>query len=154
MSRFLTAFRFDVILFDVATGPPVWGGSASFSEVTGLEIEIEMQTFREGGYHRGQRQLPGKTSSPTLVLKRGATRDGGFWDWVHACTSGTYPLPYIDGEVLVYEAGEEEVEPRAVYAFTAGVVTKVKHADLDAKGSEVPIEELHIAHEGLERRVR
>lgn len=152
MPRFLTAFRFDVILFDPSGDAPAWGRSAAFSAVTGLEVEVEMESFREGGYHLGQRQLPGKTTSPTLVLKRGATTDPGFWEWVRACTSGPYPLPYVDGEVLVYENGDRDAAPSAIYAFHNGVVTKVKHADLDAKGTDVPIEELHIAHEGLERR--
>ena len=40
----------------------------------------------------------------------------------------------------------------ARFRFTNGIVTKVKSADLQATGStNVAIEELHIAHEGLER---
>ncbi len=40
----------------------------------------------------------------------------------------------------------------AVWAFTNGIVTVVKSTDLNAaSASNVPIEELHIAHEGLKR---
>ncbi len=127
------------------------GARGAFSEVSGLEITLEPVTFREGGYNRGVRQLVGKTTNPPLVLKRGLSLDPAFWTWVQHCLNGTFPLPYVAGTVRVYQAGGAAA-PAGVWRFENGIVNKVKAADLNAAaGREVPLEELHIVHEGLSR---
>jgi phage tail-like protein len=145
--------------FEVQITPSGRGGdealarSAAFSEVSGLETNIEVREVREGGYNLGVRRLVGKTSNPSIVLKRGVTLDAAFWEWVQRCTNGTFPLPYVNGAVLQFDPADGRDAARAVrFRFRNGIVTKVKSADLDAKsGNNVAIEELHIAHEGLER---
>jgi phage tail-like protein len=129
------------------------GARGSFSEVSGLEINLEKKEIREGGYNRGARQLIGKTSHPELVFKRGLTLDRAFWDWIQSCTSGKFPLPYVAGSIRVYSArGKEDFSTHARWKFRQGIAVKVRTADLNAaSANSVPIEELHIAHEGLER---
>lgn len=154
MAELLSLFNFEVQL--VASGR---GGdetvshAAAFSEVTGLEINIEVREVREGGFNQGVRRLVGKTSHPNIVLKRGVTLDAGFWEWIQRCVNGTFPLPYVSGDIVQYAPGDERDPDASVrFRFTNGIVTKVKSADLNAQSStNVPIEELHIAHEGLER---
>ena len=79
-AEFLSTFNFEVILT-----PSGYGGdedvtrAADFSDVSGLELTLEHTEIREGGYNVGVRRLIGKTSSPEIVLKRGMTRDAGFW---------------------------------------------------------------------------
>lgn len=127
------------------------GARGAFSEVSGLEITLEPVTFREGGYNRGARQLVGKTTNAPLVLKRGLSLDPAFWTWVQRCIDGTFPLPYVSGTVRVYQASGSAA-PAGVWRFENGIVNKVKAADLNAgTGREVPLEELHIVHEGLSR---
>lgn len=134
----------------VQGGPEAARGA--FAEVTGLELTIEMTALREGGYNKGVRQLPAKVNSPPLVLKRGVTLDEAFWAWIRRCTDGTFPLPYVSGAITVSGPEGEAGEPKATWHFVNGIVTKVKSADLAAaQAREVPIEELHIAHEGLMR---
>jgi phage tail-like protein len=147
--------------FEVHLGVSGFGGDegliadprGAFSEVSGLEFNVEHTEIREGGYNRGSRQLVGKTTHPVLVLKRGVSLDGAFWDWIQRCVEGTYPLPYINGSVLVYPpSGDRGRDMPAIWTFINGIATSVKSADLNAGGATaVPIEELHIAHEGLER---
>jgi phage tail-like protein len=145
--------------FEVHFTPSGRGGDeklarcAAFSEVTGLETNIEVREVREGGYNDGVRRLVGKTSHPNLVLKRGVTLDSGFWAWIKSCTGGAYPLSYVSGSILQFPPGQDRDPSSAVtWNFTNGIVTKVKSADLNAAGgTSVAIEELHIAHEGLER---
>lgn len=123
----------------------------AFSELQGLEINVEPVSFREGGYNRGVRQLVGKTSNPPLVLKRGLALDQAFWAWVRRCIDGTYPLPYVGGTIRVLQASGGSA-PAGVWRFENGIVSKVKAADLNAtSGREVALEELHIVHEGLSR---
>lgn len=122
----------------------------AFSEVSGLELGLEATTFREGGYNQGPRQLVGKTTTQPLVLKRGIGLDPGFWLWIQRCVDGTFPLPYVSGTVTVLPPSG--AGPGASWRFVNGIVTKVKAADLNATAArEVPLEELHIVHEGLSR---
>ena len=125
---------------------------ASFSQVSGLEINVASVELVEGGYNRGVRRLVGKATNPPLVLKRGLTDDRGFWDWIQACFTGTYPVPYVTGEVWVYPPFPDPFSQTiAKWRFTNGMATKVKAPDLNAVSAAIPIEELTIAHEGLER---
>lgn len=127
-------------------------GDGAFSEVTGLELTIEPTTFREGGYHLGPRQLIGKTTTTPLVLKRGVSLNDAFWTWIQRCTDGTYPLPYVSGAIHVQPPDGDASGDEAVWTFVNGIVTKAKSADLNATNAQdVPIEELHIVHEGLSR---
>jgi phage tail-like protein len=144
--RLLSAFRFTVAI----SGESVSLGAA-FSAVSGLEVNVESVELREGGYNVGVRRLVGKASSPPLVLKRGVSTDRGFWAWVTRCTSGA--PAYVNGEITEHSAAPGT--PGAIEArweFHRGVVTKVSGPELDALEGGVPIEELHIAHEGLFRR--
>jgi len=123
----------------------------AFSDVQGLEIGLEPVTIREGGYNLGPRQLIGKTTTQPLILKRGVSRDHAFWTWIQSCMDGTFPLPYVSGNIRAYPPQGKEAEP-ITWRFVNGIVTKVLSASMDAKGArEVPLEELHIVHEGLTR---
>ena len=95
----------------------------------------------------------GGDDQANLVLKRGVTLDRGFWEWIARCGDGTFPLPYVSGTVLQFPPGQDRDAAEPVrYRFTNGIVTKVKSADLQATSTtNVAIEELHIAHEGLVR---
>jgi phage tail-like protein len=150
----LTRFRF-VVHIDLSGQGGDEGlarGQGAFSEVTGLELTIEPTTFREGGYHRGPRQLIGKTTTVPLVLKRGVSLDQAMWTWIQRCTDGSYPLPYVAGAIHVQPPDGDASGDEAIWSFVNGIVTKVKSADLNATNAQdVPIEELHIVHEGLSR---
>ena len=67
------------------------------------------------------------------------------------CIDGTFPLPYVSGTIRVMQA-DSSAPDAGVWRFENGIVTKVKSADLNAGNArEVPLEELHIVHEGLSR---
>ena len=150
---FLSGFRFEVHLSPSGEGgDEALTAKASFTDVSGLETSIEMLTIREGGYNKGVRQLIKKTSQPNIVLKRGVTSDAGFWEWVQRCFSGEFPLPYISGSIhMLPRSGD--FDGRITWNFVNGLATKVSCANLDAKTTTIPIEELHIAHEGLSREL-
>jgi phage tail-like protein len=154
--EFLSLFNFEVHLTPSGLGgDETLARRAAFSEVSGLELNLEIREVREGGYNLGVRRLVGKASSPNLVLKRGVTLDAGFWEWIQACVNGQFPLPYLSGSVLQFPPAQQREEAKAArWTFINGIVTKVKSADLSAAGgTTLAIEELHIAHEGLERRL-
>lgn len=152
--KFLHAHHF-VVSFSVPddSGTDGIASAASFAAVDGLELSLQTEGLREGGYNWGMRQLITGGQTTELNFRRGMTTDDGFWRWIQSCLTGGFPLPYIDGEIDVYGPGasDTDIDVRATWRFYRGLVTGVSAAGLDAKGSGVPIESLRISHEGLER---
>jgi len=61
---------------------------AIFTEVSGLEGEMEEFTYLEGGANDIVHHLPVRVKYPHLVLKRGMTESGGLWEWHKKIRSG------------------------------------------------------------------
>src|SRR5579859_4767101 len=62
---------------------------AGFSEVTGLQAEIQTEEYREGGRNDYVHKLAGPTTYPqNLVLKHGLTDVPFFWTWFQAIADG------------------------------------------------------------------
>jgi phage tail-like protein len=126
---------------------------AGFQECTGLDIEMEVQEYQEGGRNNGVYQRAGRAKYPRLVLKRGlfhqegALSDGALWRWIMDVTDGVRPIRRYDGDVKVLDRNRTDVV--AHWRFVRGLPAKVVGPQLNARTGEVAIEELHIAHEGL-----
>jgi phage tail-like protein len=68
-----TAFLFEVD--GVAIG--------TFSEISGLEVRVEVATYQEGGENGFVHQLPGRMSWSNITLRRGVTKSDALFDWVN-----------------------------------------------------------------------
>lgn len=117
---------------------------AGFTECTGLGSETEVVAWREGGDHR-VRLLPGLTSYPRLVLKRGITLDRSLWDWYQSVVDGR--VQRRRGSIVLVDATRAEV---ARWNFVDAWPAKWTGPDLDAESTDIAIETLEIVHEGLE----
>lgn len=53
-----------------------------FSEVSGLEVRVEVATYNEGGENGFIHQLPGRMTWPNIVLKRGVCDSDALFAWV------------------------------------------------------------------------
>jgi phage tail-like protein len=105
-----------------------------FSEASGLTTDTNIIEYREGAEQHGTtRKLPGLMKYNNIVLKRGWTSDGKTQR-----TSGSI--------VLLDEARNEALR----WNFREGWPSKWEGPALNAKTSEVAVETLEIAHEGLE----
>src|ERR1041385_8815414 len=70
---------------------------AGFAEVTGLNSELEVEEYREGGRNFSARRFPKWGRYPNLVLRRGITNDPTLWAWwtdvmAHSYTLGTQSI--------------------------------------------------------------
>lgn len=167
MEQLLPAFKFEVSLIRAATlvsgaqaldaAPPAPSGSdllgnGGFQECAGLEIEMDVQEYQEGGRNNGVIKRAGRGKFPLLVLKRGMFFEGAgqanveLWRWMQATISGVRPIVRYDGLIYVKSA---EGEVRATWVFERGLPAKIKGPELNGKTGELAIEELSIAHEGL-----
>jgi phage tail-like protein len=145
-------FRFLVTFAEVAVNAadgtsgamiPLCGGA--FSECAGLEATMEPKTIKEGGKNYGANQRAGTVTFATVILKRGMTRNRDLWHWFSLVGNGAYAYRLSATVTMLDGAGV----PVLAWRLERALPVKFKAADLNARGTEVGVEELHIAHEGL-----
>ena len=122
----------------------------AFSECTGLEATVEAKVIKAGGVNYGAYQRAGRVSFATVVLKRGITPTRDLWSWFsHVNERGMYAFR-LDVKILVYdEVADPALAPRLTVQLFRALPIKFKSGDLNARATDVGIEELHLAHEGL-----
>lgn len=117
-----------------------------FSEASGLTTDTNVIEYREGAEQQGTpRKLPGLMKYNNIVLKRGWTKDKSLWAWRKKVIDGKTQRN-SGSIVLLDEARNEALR----WNFREGWPSKWEGPALNAKTSEVAVETLEIAHEGLE----
>src|SRR5262249_13379094 len=82
--------------------------AAGFSEVTGLQAEIETQDYREGGVNEYIHKFAGPTKYPSnLILKKGVTDDKDLWSWYCDVMNGKIKRKSVS-VLLMNTSGEEK----------------------------------------------
>jgi len=116
-----------------------------FSEVSGLQAEIEVQEYREGGVNQYIHKRAGPTKyASNLVLKKGIGDSTVLWKWYCDVMGGTVQRKMVD-VVLMTSSGDEKRRWKLQNAYPV----KWTGPDFKATASEVAIETLELAHEGL-----
>jgi phage tail-like protein len=130
-----------------------------FSEVSGLEAMMEHKVIKIGGQNYGPQLRAGPVTFGTVVLKRGIVESRHLWSWwsMFAGADGaTDARPTLDNRAhvligLIGEVGGRRLV-RLGWRLRYAMPIKFRVGDLSGKGSDVAIEELHLAHEGLEMK--
>jgi phage tail-like protein len=138
-----TAYPLPKFHFQVKWEPGVRVG---FTEVTGLDIQIEAIEYREGSSPEYSKiKMPGLHKFSNLTLKRGTIAgDSDFFKWINTTQLNTVERRDIIISLL-NEAHEPVMSWKAIQAF----VIKFAASDLKSDGNEVAIETIEVAHEGL-----
>jgi phage tail-like protein len=124
---------------------------AGFAECTGLSIETKVLEYKEGGNNATTLKFPEASTFGNITLKRGVTTSNDLIEWQLDVVSGTFSKnkrssnPSI-AVVLMDEKGTSVRRWNLIRAFPV----KWVGPDLKATGSEVAIETLEIAHEGIQ----
>lgn len=124
-----------------------WGGSKiGFTEVTGLDMQVEVIEYREGSSPEYSKiKMPGLHKFSNITLKRGTfTGDKDFYNWIK-----TINLNTVERRDVTISLLNEAHEPVMTWKARNAFPTKVQASDLKADGNEVAIETLELAHEGL-----
>jgi phage tail-like protein len=124
-----------------------WGGSRlGFTEVSGLDIEIQVIEYREGNSPQyTAMKMPGIPKYTNITLKRGIVAgDTDFFEWVK-----TIQLNKVERRDLTISLLNENHEPVMVWKAKNAFPVKLEGPALKASGNEVAIETLEVAHEGL-----
>jgi phage tail-like protein len=120
---------------------------ASFSECTGLGSTTEVIEYREGGDNSTVRKLPGKTTYTDISLKWGLTSSTDLWDWRQQIVDGT--VERRNGSIVAVDLDNRTEVAR--WDFVRAWPSKWEAPSFNAKGNDVAIDTLVLAHEGLTR---
>jgi phage tail-like protein len=125
-----------------------WGGKLqAFSEVTGLNYEVQPIEYRDGlSPEFSTIKMPGLKKYGNITLKRGVMAgDNDFFAWIK-----TIKMNKVERRDLTISLLNEEHAPVMTWKVTNAWPTKMTSPDLKASGNEAAIESIEIAHEGVE----
>jgi phage tail-like protein len=122
-----------------------------FTEVSGLEVNVEVATYNEGGENGFVHQLPGRMSWPHIVLKRGVTDSDALFQWVNKTAgagfaSNNNKLSRTSGAITV--VGSNGSRLRAWQLLDAFPV-RWQGPRFTSGGNDLLEEELELAHHGF-----
>jgi phage tail-like protein len=124
-----------------------WGGvRIGFTEVTGLDMQVEAIEYREGSSPEYSKiKMPGMHKFSNITLKRGTIQgDSDFYKWVN-----TINLTVAERRDIIISLLNETHTPVMTWKAKNAFPVKVQASDLKSDGNEVAIETLELAHEGL-----
>lgn len=116
---------------------------ARFREVAGLSMELEEETFNEGGENRFSHKLPVRGRYPDLVLKRGLLTSTGVRGWIEDAVQNLIIRPTTLWVTLLNDAHD----PLQTYTVTGAWPKKWAVSDFSAETSDVVIETLELAYQ-------
>ncbi|AVH73341.1 phage tail protein [Nostoc sp. 'Lobaria pulmonaria (5183) cyanobiont'] len=121
--------------------------AASFTECSGLSVQIKKNVFNEGGVNDQQRIYLGHTEFADITLKRGVTDHPGFWNWMSTVFDEKKKTSRWNVNILIFnQAGETMMS----WTLIGAIPIAWKTPALQADGNAVVIEELTLAYEGLQ----
>ncbi|MGH2359976.1 MAG: phage tail protein [bacterium] len=116
-----------------------------FSEVILPEARADVIEYREGGEPSIVRKLPGRIHFGNLILKWGTTTSHELYDWWRTVQDGHAVRKSLS--VILLDESQNEVKR---WNFRHAWPMRYQPPVLNAQGTEVVIELLEIAHEGME----
>jgi phage tail-like protein len=119
--------------------------AGSFSEISGIEVEITPIEYRNGSEPNTVRKMPGLVKYTNLTCKRGITGDLNFWNWILAGINGQ--VQRADGSIVLRDESQAEVMR---WNFRRAWPCKFTGPGLNAANNEIAIDTMEICHEGIE----
>ncbi len=141
----IVGFRFKVIFSDLPNSSEI---DVSFQSVTGLDVQVEKEGFKEGGENRFEHQIPSRSKYTSLTLKRGVLKpeDSGLTKWCQQAFQNLtfYPLQVVNVQLL-----NEKNLPLLQWQLTHVWPVSWKIGELNAERGEVLIETLELNYNYL-----
>jgi phage tail-like protein len=117
---------------------------AVFTEVSGLQTEMETVGIEEGGINGFTRRVPGRVKVSNLTLKRGMTRSNDFIKWFMSTRPGSVDRRNIS--LVLYDVKGEKI---ASWHFQNAYPVKWVGPQFTSDGNAVAVETVELAHEGM-----
>jgi phage tail-like protein len=116
-----------------------------FTEVTGLESEVQLESYQEGGVNGYIHQFPTQVTFSNLVLTRGLTDVDVLWNWYWMTVQGV-PL-LLNGTIMLLD---NQRLPVMWWNFKDAYPVKWSGPKFDASiDTQVGVEQIELVHRGL-----
>jgi phage tail-like protein len=132
------AFRFRVEILGLQVG--------GFSEISGIEREVQVEDFREGGLNDFTHKLVTVTKYPNLALKRGLADVTELWQWHQDVVNGKIEKRQVN-VILIDTIGRDTWR----WVFEQAYPIKWSGSGLNAATNAVFVESVEFAHNGITR---
>ncbi|MGJ0482918.1 MAG: phage tail protein [Methylomicrobium sp.] len=115
---------------------------ARFQSVSGLSVEYDYETYKEGGENRFEHKLPVRSKYADLVLKRGMLADSSVLQWfLDAFNQRSFKASDVNVILM-----NEKSEPLRTWKIAHAIPKKWLVSDLNANESAVVIETLELTY--------
>src|SRR5215813_7552487 len=134
-------------LVDLGTGNTD-GPDAGFQEVSGIGMEVTVAEYRNGNEKENSvRKITGLNKSTDVTLKRGVIGSLSLYDWLNDIRNGNQGALRT---VVVQLQNEDHTQVVQTWKLMRARIIKHISGPLNAKGTDVAMEELTLAYERLE----
>lgn len=120
--------------------------AGGFSEVSGFDVSIDVMEYREGDMVQTPMKIPGLKKYGNITLKQGVADSMVMYEWMIAGVEGEVERKTITITIL-----DETETAAASWQVINAWPTKYTAPDFNATSSEIAIESIEIAHEGMTR---
>jgi phage tail-like protein len=132
-----TSLRFHVQIGDIV--------EAAFSECSGLQAEIAVETYAEGGLNDAVHRLPGRANFTNVRLSRGIAASDALLRWWKDTLRGKFTRK--DVSIVLYSAKGEEM---ARWTLSDALPVKWVAPTMRGGESSVAVESLELAFEAID----
>ena len=113
-----------------------------FQTVSGLGVEYDYESFKEGGENRFEHKLPVRTKYADMVLKRGMLMDSGVIKWFLTAFRDREFSPADINVILMNEKGD----PLRTWNVAHAIPKKWLVSDLNANESSIVVETMELTY--------
>ncbi len=122
--------------------------TGGFTEVSGLESQIELESYAEGGVNGYVHQFPKRTTYPNLVLSHGLTDIDTLWRWYHDASTGK--IKQKNGTIMLLN---RQRLPVMWWNFKKAYPVKWVGPQFNANNAtEVAVERVELVHQGIDKQ--
>jgi phage tail-like protein len=123
-----------------------------FSEVSGLTVEVQVESIEEGGENQFVHKLPGRMSWPNITLKRGVIQSDNLFAWLKESSGDGFASKGSKLERRTAAITLLALDGSRLRAWNLADAFAVKWSgpSLGATANSAATEELEIAHHGFQ----
>jgi len=124
------------------------GADAGFQEISGIGMEVTVAEYRNGNEKENSvRKITGLNKSTDVTLKRGVVGSLNLYQWLNQIRNGDQGALR---NVVIQLQNEDHTEIVQKWKLMRARIIKHTSGPLNAKGTDVAMEELVLAYERLE----
>jgi phage tail-like protein len=133
-------------LVDLGTGNTE-GPEAGFQEVSGIGMEVTVSEYRTGNAKENSvMKITGLNKSSDVTLKRGVIGSLNLYQWLNEIRNGNQNAKR---NVTIMLQNEDHTAVVQTWKLMRACITKHTSGPMNAKGTDVAMEELVLAYERL-----